>query len=96
MTVLYGDGKVMGYIKDMTTPAASFMGEYDPNLFYDYGAICTRYGETWAFDGHNWIQISGLQNDAYDEVKKYATNCPNCGAPLHNHKCMYCGTERRE
>ena len=21
------------------------------------------------------------------------TNCPNCGAPLHNGKCEYCGTE---
>jgi len=21
------------------------------------------------------------------------TNCPNCGAPLHNSKCEYCETE---
>lgn len=21
------------------------------------------------------------------------TNCKNCGAPLHNYKCDYCGTE---
>ena len=20
------------------------------------------------------------------------TNCPNCGAPYHGHKCEYCGT----
>ena len=93
MTVIYGDGEVMGYIKDMTTPAAHFIGEYDPNLFYDYGAICTRYGEMWAFDGRNWNQISGLQMDVCDEVKEYATNCPNCGTPMKNHKCVYCGTE---
>ena len=23
----------------------------------------------------------------------YPTNCSNCGAPLHNGKCEYCGTE---
>ena len=50
MTVVYGDGKVMGYIKDVTE----------------------SYSE---------------------EIKKYVTNCPNCGAPMTNHKCIYCGTE---
>ena len=25
--------------------------------------------------------------------KSAVTNCPNCGAPLHGHKCDYCGTE---
>lgn len=93
MTTIYGDGKVMGYIKDMTTPAAYFVGEYDSNLFYEYGAICTRYGEIWAFDGHSWNQIFGLQMDVGDEVKEYTTNCPNCGAPMKSHKCIYCGTE---
>ena len=24
------------------------------------------------------------------------TNCPNCGAPLADGKCEYCGTESRE
>lgn len=24
------------------------------------------------------------------------TNCKNCGAPLHGHKCDYCGTEYPE
>jgi hypothetical protein len=24
---------------------------------------------------------------------QYITNCPNCGAPMKNHKCIYCGTE---
>lgn len=23
----------------------------------------------------------------------HPTNCPNCGAPLHNGNCEYCGTE---
>ena len=93
MTVVYGDGKVMGYIKDTTTPAAYFVGEYDSNLFYEYGAICTRYGKIWAFDGCNWNQISEFQIDMCNEVKEYAINCPNCGAPMKNHKCIYCGTE---
>ena len=52
MTVVYGDGEIMGYIKDVTTPA-HFMGEYDPNVFYDYGDITMRYGQVWAFDGTN-------------------------------------------
>ena len=25
--------------------------------------------------------------------KSAVTNCPNCGAALHNGKCEYCGTE---
>ena len=89
------DGELMANIKNITTPAAYFVGEYDPNLFYEYGAICTRYGKVWAFDGRSWNQISGFQMNGRDEVKECATNCPNCGAPLHNHKCMYCGTERK-
>ena len=27
--------------------------------------------------------------------KKIPTNCKNCGAPLENGKCKYCGTEYR-
>lgn len=23
---------------------------------------------------------------------KEITNCPNCGAPIESHKCLYCGT----
>lgn len=90
MTVVYGDGKVMGYIKDMTTPAAHFMGEYDPNIFYNYGDITMRYGQVWIFDGSNWTCI---EESYSEEVKEYVTNCPNCGAPMTNHKCAYCGTE---
>ena len=26
-------------------------------------------------------------------MKTLKTNCINCGAPLHNEKCEYCGTE---
>jgi hypothetical protein len=28
-----------------------------------------------------------------DELKLPITNCVNCGAPVHNHKCEYCKTE---
>ena len=28
-----------------------------------------------------------------EKMKHSTTNCPNCGAPLHGHKCDYCGTE---
>ena len=26
----------------------------------------------------------------------FQTNCKNCGAPLRNYRCEYCGTEYRE
>ena len=28
-----------------------------------------------------------------EKMKHSMTNCPNCGAPLHGHKCDYCGTK---
>jgi hypothetical protein len=90
MTAVYDNGKVMGYIKDITTPAANFMGEYDPNIFYNYGDITMRYGQVWIFDGSSWTCI---EESYSEEVKEYITNCPNCGAPMTNHKCAYCGTE---
>lgn len=90
MTVVYGDGKVMEYIKDITTSAAHFMGEYNPNILYDYGAITMRNGEAWAFTGTSW-ECLGIAETGI--AKEYITNCPNCGAPMHNHKCLYCGTE---
>lgn len=27
------------------------------------------------------------------KMKHSTTNCPNCGAAMHGHKCEYCGTE---
>ena len=93
MTVLYGDGREMGYIRDITTPAAIFMGEYDSNTFYDYGAITMRNGEAWIYTGSTWECLGVSNSLETNEVKEYVTNCPNCGAPMRNHKCMYCGTE---
>ena len=37
--------------------------------------------------------------NVYENLKRIqwksvkVTNCPNCGAPIHEHKCDYCGTE---
>ena len=72
-----------------------FIGDYNPNLYYNYGAICTRQGELWQFDGTVWHQITEIEDKVYSEVEiiHYTTNCPNCGAPMKNHKCVYCGTE---
>lgn len=83
----------MGYIEDMITPAAHFMGEYDPNIFYNYGDIVIRYDQEWIFDGSTWECLNISSSLETNEVKEYMTNCPNCGAPMHNHKCVYCGTE---
>ncbi len=33
----------------------------------------------------NWSNIPSNES--------YPANCPNCGAPLHNGNCEYCGTE---
>lgn len=97
MTIVYGDGKVIGYIEDMTTPAAHFIGEYDSNIFYDYGAITMRHGDAWIFDGKDWHEL-GIANELVSSYEatatiEYKTNCPNCGAHMINHKCKYCGTE---
>jgi len=94
MTTVYGNGEIMMTISDIT-PAAHFVGDYNPNLFYDYGAICMKRGEMWAFDGARWHQITDVETKTSykKEVKNYITNCPNCGAPMTNHKCAYCGTE---
>ena len=81
------------YIQDITTPAAYFMGEYDSNKSYDYGAITLRHGEAWIFTGSTWECLGMSSSLETNEVKDYMTNCPNCGAPMHNHKCVYCGTE---
>ena len=83
----------MRYIQDITPPAACFMGEYDPNIFYDYGAITMRNGENWIFNGSTWERLGMFASLEINEVKEYVTNCPNCGAPMRSHKCMYCGTE---
>ena len=37
-------------------------------------------------DGNlNWSNIPSNE--------PHPANCPNCGAPLHNGNCEYCGTE---
>ena len=92
MTTFYGDGKVIGYLEDIT-PAAYYVGDYNPNHFYDYGAICKRHNGLWIFNGCDWYQISESQTNTSNKIKRSITNCPNCGAPLHNNKCVYCGTE---
>ena len=85
------------YIKEITTPAAYFMGEYDSNIRYNYGDITIRHGDAWIFDGKDWHEL-GISNElpsSYETAAtlEYKTNCPNCGAPMTNHKCKYCGTE---
>ena len=94
MTTVDGNGEVMMTLPNIT-PAAHFVGDYNPNLFYDYGAICMKHSEMWVFDGARWHQITDIETNIHHEkeVKNYITHCPNCGAPMQNHKCMYCGTE---
>lgn len=89
MTTVYGNGEIM-----MTLPNGyNFISEYDPNVFYNYGSVvCTRRGEMWMFDGNDWHSLGSVESTRTTPVQ-YTTNCPNCGAPMKNHKCMYCGTE---
>lgn len=38
--------------------------------------------------------VAKALGECFPRIKKSAvTNCPNCGAALHNGKCEYCGTE---
>ena len=91
--------EMVQYIKDITTPAACFMGEYDSSVFYDYGAIAMRYGNAWIFDGKDWHEL-GMANEldsSYEEatILEYRTNCPNCGAKVEpgTKFCPECGTK---
>jgi len=47
-------------------------------------------------DKYAAIGYNGFLFRTMDEVKQKKitpTNCKNCGAPLHGHKCEYCDTE---
>lgn len=85
--------KKMLYIKNITTSAANFVGKYDSSKYYEYGDVCIRNGGLYIYSGFNWHSL-GLEEEAiHERTLKYITNCPNCGAPMQNHRCAYCGTE---
>ena len=88
----WGNVKMVDWSEVTSTPAANFMGEYDPANDYDYGDICLRDNEIWINNGvRDWTFITEVDQSNY--ITNYVTNCPNCGAPMTNHKCAYCGTE---
>ena len=70
-----------------------FIGKYNPNILYDCGAVTLKDGKQQIFNGSTWEYLGISSSLEINEVKKYMTNCPNCGAPMTNHKCAYCGTE---
>lgn len=84
------------YAKSLTS-AAVFVGTYDSRMHYNYGDICVKDGCLYMFNGKNdWTEIGSYSEPTYEALRsyrKFITNCPNCGAPMQNHKCMYCGTE---
>lgn len=95
MTTIYSDGETVATIPDLPS-SFNFMGEYDSNLFYNYGCVCTYRGEVCMFDGQEWHSFGSVESHMIKtnpKIVNYLVNCPNCGAPLQNHKCMYCGTE---
>lgn len=74
----------------------NFIGTYDPAKHYDYGDVCIRDGNTFIFDGRNsWTELATISDihATTSTPMKYSSNCKNCGAPMRNHKCDYCGTE---
>ena len=62
-----------------------------PNSFGGY--------DEYVFIGNEWTPIGYTDIPTYstlaafDLPKESPTNCKNCGAPLHNGKCNYCGSE---
>lgn len=54
------------------------------------------YGATYIYTGNDWdllVTDTGHyeQEPIYRELLPQVCKC--CGAPLHNHKCEYCGVE---
>ena len=77
-------------------PAFHFIGTYNTKMHHDYGAICVRDDQLYVFDGiRDWTALGHVANLTYEapKVKRFITNCPNCGAPLRGNKCIYCDTE---
>ena len=50
--------------------------------------------EVVLYDDGNIIKLHDIHNQKADRPQvAVPTNCKNCGAPLHGHKCEYCDTE---
>lgn len=58
-----------------------------------YHAPTFRYDDPYYFV--HWTKIGELSTSEEEPPKMIPTNCKNCGAPLENGKCKYCGTEYR-
>lgn len=92
----------MEYIKSITTPAAMFMGEYDPKMHYEYGCICVRRGSPYIFDGRSWTALGEISCSTTSAPKEKTEveiffQCRNCGAPTcEDGVCAYCGTINRK
>ena len=77
-----------------------FVGEYDkiPELeLRCRGDLIVVNNNTYMYTGEKWEELGSTINEPVWETPKsqftYFHNCPNCGAPMKNHKCSYCGTE---
>lgn len=49
---------------------------------------------------NSWMELAELHARCYDSRNRLRecihtkyVSCPNCGAPIHNNKCEYCGSE---
>lgn len=87
------------YVQDSIF-TSRFIGEYDPNIEYDYGDIVTKEIDgqkvLWMFDGYNsWNEIGPVETKEEKEEEVFY-QCKNCGAPTReNGTCEYCGTINR-
>ena len=54
------------------------------------GDICTYRGTQYVWTGNQWESFSYTPNNS-KHIK--AMICTQCGAPIHNNICEYCGTE---
>lgn len=82
-------------IRNIIAPAVTFAGIYDSHINYNYGDVCLIGESLYIFDGkRDWTELGICSERTNSAPKmKFITNCPNCGAPMQNHRCVYCGTE---
>lgn len=86
--------KTVTWIEEVSTPF-NFIGQHAITKEYQDGDVVLMNDEIYVFHKPSeWIPLGQIEDVKPPQRQvRYSTNCKNCGAPLHSHKCPYCGTE---